>query len=131
MSELNRFYGELRLNLSRRGKKRLPERIKLPLEAVAQSNQGCSCGFMAHAPWSGRRFRTRPRSLPRSHSTSKAHSECLCRKNHKTDRNDVLDCYVFDSLQVVRQMTADWLRESLGRISPVKYRVKKFHKLYV
>ncbi len=53
---------------------------------------------------------------------------------NKTYRIEVLDCYVFDSLQEVRDMTADWLRcynhlrphEFLGRIPPVEYRVKQF-----
>ena len=46
--------------------------------------------------------------------------------------------YVFDSLQEVRDMTADWLHrynhhrphEALGRIPPVEYRVKLFPNLY-
>ena len=57
---------------------------------------------------------------------------------NKTYRTEVLDCYVFDSLQEVRQMTEDWLHryyhhrshESLGRIPPVEYRVKQFPNLY-
>ena len=53
-----RVYCELRLNLPRRGKKRLPARIKQPLHAAGQPNQGWSCDFMADALWSGRRFRT-------------------------------------------------------------------------
>lgn len=53
-----RVYCELRLNLPRRGKKRLPTRIKQPLEAAGQPNHGWSCDFMADALWSGRRFRT-------------------------------------------------------------------------
>ncbi|WP_158307693.1 hypothetical protein [Alicycliphilus denitrificans] len=53
-----RVYCELRLNLPRRGKKRLPARIKQPLQAAGQPNQGWSCDFMADALWSGRRFRT-------------------------------------------------------------------------
>lgn len=53
-----RVYCELRLNLPRRGKKRLPARIKRPLHAAGQPNQGWSCDFMADALWSGRRFRT-------------------------------------------------------------------------
>ena len=53
-----RVYCELRLNLPRRGKKRLPARIKQPLHAAGQPNQGWSCDFMSDALWSGRRFRT-------------------------------------------------------------------------
>ena len=57
---------------------------------------------------------------------------------NKTYRTEVLDCYVFDSLQEVRDMTADWLHrynhhrphESLGRVPPVEYRVKQFPNLY-
>ena len=57
---------------------------------------------------------------------------------NKTYRTEVLDCYVFDSLKEVRDMTADWLHrynhhrphEALGRIPPVEYRVKLFPNLY-
>jgi putative transposase len=38
-SVLGRVYGELKLNLPRRGKKRLPDRIKQPLLAADQPNQ--------------------------------------------------------------------------------------------
>lgn len=55
---LGRVYGELKLNLARRGKKRLPDRIKQPLQAAERPNQGWSCDFMSDALWSGRRFRT-------------------------------------------------------------------------
>ena len=49
----------------------------------------------------------------------------------------MLDCYVFESLQEVRDMTTDWLHrynhhrphEALGRIPPVEYRVKLFPNL--
>jgi len=36
---------------------RLPPRIKHPLHAAGQPNQGSSCDFIADALWSGRRFR--------------------------------------------------------------------------
>lgn len=42
-----RVYCELWLNLPRRGKTRPPARIKRPLQAAAQSNQGWSCDFMS------------------------------------------------------------------------------------
>jgi len=53
-----RVYCQLKLNLPRRGKKRLPQRIKHPLEAASTPNQGWSCDFMSDALWSGRQFRT-------------------------------------------------------------------------
>jgi len=53
-----RVYCELKLNLPRRGKKRLPERIKAPPEVPASPNETWSADFMADALWSGRRFRT-------------------------------------------------------------------------
>lgn len=53
-----RVYCQLKLNLPRRGKKRLPARIKRPLDQAYEPNQHWSCDFMADALWSGRRFRT-------------------------------------------------------------------------
>ncbi len=46
-----RVYCQLKLNLPRRGKKRLPARIRKPLEAGNQPNQGWSCDFMSDALW--------------------------------------------------------------------------------
>ncbi|WP_370466683.1 integrase core domain-containing protein [Comamonas thiooxydans] len=50
---------------------------------------------------------------------------------NSTYRTEVLDCYVFESLQEVRSMTEAWLHrynhhrphESLGPVLPVAYRV--------
>jgi putative transposase len=53
-----RVYTALKLNLPRRGKKRLPDRIRDPLEIPAMANDTWSADFMADALWSGRRFRT-------------------------------------------------------------------------
>jgi putative transposase len=57
-TRLWRVYCELGLNFKRRGKKRLPSRIREPLGAPAAPNQTWSADFMADALWNGRRFRT-------------------------------------------------------------------------
>lgn len=44
--------------MPRRGKKRLPGRIKQPLEAASQPNRGWNCDFMSDSLWSGRSFKT-------------------------------------------------------------------------
>ena len=187
-----RVYCELRLNLPRRGKKRLPTRIKQPLFAAEQPNQSWSCDFMSDALWSGRRFRTfnvidefnreclrieidtslpaarvvraldeliEVRGAPQSirldngpefiasdlNKWAKRHGVALqhiqpgkptqnafVERFNKTYRTEVLNCYVFDSLKEVRDMTADWLyrynhhrpHESLGN-PPKKHRSEK------
>ena len=53
-----RVYTALKLNLPRRGKRRLPDRIREPLEIPQEANHTWSADFMADALWSGRRFRT-------------------------------------------------------------------------
>lgn len=53
-----RVYVAMKLNLPRRGKRRLPDRIREPLEIPGQANHTWSADFMADALWSGRRFRT-------------------------------------------------------------------------
>lgn len=53
-----RVYVALKLNLPRRGKRRLPDRIREPLEVPMHANHTWSADFMADALWSGRRFRT-------------------------------------------------------------------------
>jgi putative transposase len=57
-SRLYRVYRQLKLNLKRRGKRRLPARIKEPLVVPATPNAVWSVDFMADALWNGRRFRT-------------------------------------------------------------------------
>lgn len=57
-TRLWRVYRDLKFNLPRRGKKRLPARIRNPLEIPVQLNETWSADFMADALWSGRRFRT-------------------------------------------------------------------------
>lgn len=53
-----RVFCQLNLNLPLRGKKRPLARIRRPLKAGQQPNQGWSCDFMSDALWSGRSFCT-------------------------------------------------------------------------
>jgi len=57
-TRLHRVYCELKLNRPRRGKRRLPARIREPLIVPLQLNETWSADFMSDALWSGRRFRT-------------------------------------------------------------------------
>jgi len=51
-------YLRLKLNQPRRGKRRLPDRIREPLEIPLKANHTWSADFRGDALWSGRRFRT-------------------------------------------------------------------------
>jgi putative transposase len=53
-----RVYRDLRLNLPRRTKRRLPMRVRQPLEVPALPNVIWSLDFMSDCLYSGRRFRT-------------------------------------------------------------------------
>lgn len=53
-----RVYCKLKLNQRRRGKRRLPVRHPMPLQAGEAINTSWSIDFMSDALWDGRRFRT-------------------------------------------------------------------------
>jgi putative transposase len=53
-----RVYCDLKLNMRRKGKKRLPNRNPEPLSVPDSANQCWSIDFMSDALWSGRKFRT-------------------------------------------------------------------------
>lgn len=53
-----RIYKELGLNHKRRTKKRLPRRVRVPLDVPARPNAVWSIDFMQDTLYSGRRFRT-------------------------------------------------------------------------
>jgi putative transposase len=53
-----RVYTLLRYNKRRKGKRRLPQRIKRPMEQLTQINQSWSIDFMSDSLACGRRFRT-------------------------------------------------------------------------
>lgn len=53
-----RVYCDLKLNMRRKGKKRLPNRNPEPLKVPESINQCWSIDFMSDALWCGRKFRT-------------------------------------------------------------------------
>ena len=192
-TRLWRVYCDLKLNFKRRGKKRLPDRVREPLIVPGRPNETWSADFMADALWNGRRFRTFnvlddynrealrievDTSLPAkrvvraldelvevrgkptrlrldngpefiSHELArwakdnavtlqfiqkgKPTQNAYIERFNRTYRNGVLDCYVFNSLQEVRALTAEWLEhynhhrphEALGRVPPTSYPVSK------
>ena len=57
-TRLARVYREMGMNLPRRGKKRLPDRVKTPLHVPARPNQTLSMDFMLDSLDNGRAVRT-------------------------------------------------------------------------
>jgi putative transposase len=190
---LYRVYRALGLNMKRRGKRRLPARIKMPLVIPGGPNEVWSADFMADALWSGRRFRTfnvmddfnrevlrieidtnlparrivraldelvelrgRPVALrvdngpelisdelekwARRHGVERRFIQPgrpmqngYVERLNRTYREEVLNCYVFETLGEVRQMTSEWItryneirpHESLGNLSPRQFLMAK------
>lgn len=195
---LYRVYCALRLNLKRRGKRRLPDRVRQPLTVPSKPNDTWSIDFMSDALWSGRRFRTfnvledfnrealrieidtnlpaarvvrvldelvdirgRPERLrldngpelisdalsdwAKRHGNvqlafiqpGKPMQNALIERFNRTYREEVLDCYVFETLGEVRRMTAEWLtrynhqrpHEALGNLSPRQFLIVNYPQL--
>lgn len=186
-----RVYKALKLNLPRRGKRRLPDRIREPLEIPRVANHTWSADFMADALWSGRRFRTFnvnddfnreslrieiDTSLPSARvvraldelvelrgapkrlrldngpefisaalkqwaqrygvslihiQPGKPTQNAYIERFNRTFRTEVLDRFVFTTLDEVRRMAEDWRHRynhqrphrSLGGLSPVHFAV--------
>jgi putative transposase len=186
---LHRVYCEMKLNLPRRTKRRLPTRLRQPLAAPNGLNQVWSLDFMADALYGRRWFRTlnvmdeanrqalgievatsipsarvirvleqliemhgKPQALRMDNGaelTSIAFTEWAERQQiklwfiqpgkpdqnafierfNRSYREEVLDAYLFDSLQQVREISEIWLREyneerpheSLGRVPPLMF----------
>ena len=190
---LYRVYKALRLNIKRKGKRRLPDRVKAPLQVPLRPNETGSADFLSDALWSGRRFRTfnvlddfnrealgieidtslpalrvvraleqlvqirgKPAALRvdngpefisvvlarwatghgielRFIQPGKPMQNGYVERFNRTYREEVLSCYVFETLGEVRRMTADWLvryneqrpHESLGDLAPRQYLMAK------
>jgi len=184
-----RVYTALKLNLPRWGKRRLPARIRMPLEIPLSANHTWSADFMSDALWSGRRFRTFnvnddfnresmkievDTSLPsarviraldelvelrgapkrlrldngpefisqalkqwaKDHGVDLIHIQpgkptqnAYIERFNRTLRTEVLDRFVFTTLEEVRRMTEDWRHRynhqrphrSLGGLPPTQF----------
>jgi len=184
-----RVYVGLKLNIPRRGKRRLPARMREPLEVPMTANHTWSADFMSDALWSGRRFRTFnvnddfnreslkievDSSLPSMRviraldelvglrgapqrlrldngpefisaalkqwaqtqgvelvhiQPGKPTQNAYIERFNRTFRTEVLDRYVFTTLNEVRRMADDWRHRynhhrphrSLGGLPPVHY----------
>ncbi len=185
-----RVYRQLRLNLPRRMKKRLPSRLRQPLTVIPQPNAVWAIDFMSDTLYGGRRFRTFnlldegvrevlaievDTSLPtervirvleqviawrgcpqalrldngpefladrfaawcaehaialRYIQPGKPSQNAFVERFNRTFRHEVLDAYLFESLDQVQEISAQWMQEyneerphdTLGRIPPAVYR---------
>jgi putative transposase len=178
------------LNLPRRTKKRLPQRLRQPLTVAAAVNAVRALDFMSDSLWSGRRFRVLnvldegvrealaieidtslpakrvvrvldrlaelrgyPLALrmdngpeliaqelldwceqdgvePRHIQPGKPDQNAFIERYNRTFREEVLDAYVFEDLEQVREISAEWLQmyneerphDALGRQPPAVFR---------
>lgn len=186
---VHRVYCEMKLNLPRRTKKRIPSRIARPLLAPATLNVIWAIDFMHDALYGGRPFRTfnlidesnrqglaievgfsvpsarvirvlermidlygKPDAIRMDNGPEFTASifEEWCQQNmikrlyiqpgkpdqnafverfNRTYRDEVLDLYLFESIEQVQLITDEWLityneerpHESLGRVPPLTY----------
>jgi putative transposase len=184
-----RVYCQLRLNLPRRHKRRLPPVARQPLVAPVVKNQMWALDFMQDALYTGRAFRTlnvmdesnrealaieidtslpsgrvirvmeqlgELRGLPaairvdngpelraqvfvdwceahgiemRFIQPGEPQQNAFVERFNRTYRHEVLDAYVFDSLEQVRLISEGWLRlyneerphRALGRLPPARF----------
>jgi putative transposase len=185
---VHRVYCKLRLNLPRRTKKRLPQRLRQPLTVAVAVNAVWALDFMSDSLWSGRRFRVlnvldegvrealaieidtslpakrvvrvldrlaelrgcqsacmdngpeliaelldwceRKGVEPRHIQPGKPNQNAYVERYNRSFRDEVLDAYVFEDLEQVRELSAEWLRmyneerphDALGRQPPAVFR---------
>jgi putative transposase len=190
--QLWRVYCQLRLNLPRRTKKRLPVRLRQPLTMIPQPNTVWAVDFMSDTLYGGRRFRTlnildegvreglaievdtslpaervirvleqvvswrgRPQVLRLDNGPEliadrfmtwcaargielryilpgKPDQNAFIERFNRTYRTEVLNACVFESLDQVRELSAEWLQsyneerphDALAGLPPAMYRAQ-------
>jgi putative transposase len=186
---VHRVYCAMRLNLARRTKKRLPQRLRQPLTTPAQHNCIWAADFMHDALYGGRHFRTlnvidesnrealaievgtsisairvtrvldqaidlygKPQALrtdngpeftsswfqqwceqrgimPLYIQPGKPDQNAYIERFNRSYRTEVLNLYVFESLEQVQLLSDEWIDEynterphdSLGRVPPLTF----------
>jgi putative transposase len=186
---VHRVYCAMKLNLPRRTKRRLPTRIRQPLQAPNAHNRIWAADFMHDALYGGRGFRTfnvidesnrealhieigtsitaarvvrileqlierygKPQVLridngpeftssvfqqwceqrqitPLYIQPGKPDQNAFIERFNRSYRTELLDVYVFDSIDQVQELTDEWLErynherphESLGRVPPLTF----------
>ena len=187
-----RVYCQLRLNLPRRTKKRLPTRLRQPLTVIPQPNAVWAVDFMSDTLYGGRRFRTLnildegvreglaieiDTSLPAERvirvleqvvswrgqpqairldngpefiaesfiswcteraiqlwhiQPGKPDQNAFIERYNRTYRTEVLNAYVFETLDQVREISAEWLQsyneerphDAFAGVPPAMYRTQ-------
>ena len=187
-----RVYGQLRLNLPRQTKKRIPVRFRQPLMVIPQPNAVWAVDFMSDTLSGGRRFRTlnildegvreglaieietslsaervirvleqvvawrgQPQAIRldngpefiaerfmtwcaergialRYIQPEKPDQNAFIERYNRTYRTEVLNAYVFESLEQVREISAEWLQsyneerphDALAGLPPALYRAR-------
>lgn len=190
---VHRVYCAMRLNLPRRTKKRLPNRIVCPLRAPTTHNRIWAVDFMHDALYSGRKFRTfnvidesnrealaievgtsipsarvvrvldriielygEPQALRLDNgpefiasgfvewcrqrgiallyiAPGKPDQNAYIERFNRTYRNEVLDQYLFGTVEQVQLLTEEWIaiynserpHDSLGQVPPLTYLPRK------
>ena len=128
------MYCLLRLNLPRRTKKRVPARVVQPLDVSPQPNVGWAVDFMSDTSLLAERvirvlaqataWRGQPQAIRLDNGpeflADRFASWCADRgiarryiQPGQPNQNawEVLDAYVFESLEQVRKIRAEWMRE--------------------
>ena len=187
-----RVYRQLRLNLPRWTKKRVPARVVQPLDVIPQPNVVWAVDFMSNTLYGGRRFRTfnildegvrevlaievdtslpaervirvleqvtawrgQPQAIRldngpefladrfaswcadrgialRYIQPGQPNQNAFVERFNRTFRHEVLDAHVFESLDEVREISAEWMREyneerphdTLDGMPPTSFRVR-------
>ena len=127
-----RVYKAMKLNLPRRAKRRLPQRVPHPMAVAARANAEWAMDFMADTldrlvQWRGKPDASRVDNGPEylsqvliawcqeqgvtlhSIQPGKPNQNAYIERFNRTFRHEVLDAYVFSSLREVREITRHWI----------------------